>query len=70
MPKQKSNPTGRVCVDLFAEKKPLDQQAKSAGTTSTNLARILIRDGLVKLASGEFKVTAPALAATSEEAAQ
>lgn len=70
MPKQTSNPTGRVSVDLFAEKKELDRQAKEAGTTSTNLARIIIRDGLVKLASGEFKITSPTLAATNEEGAQ
>jgi len=66
MPKQKSNPTGRVSVDLFADKKELDRQAAAAGTTGTNLARILIRDGLAKLASGEFKITSPALAATVE----
>ena len=66
MSKQKNNPTGRVSVDLFAEKKTLDQQAKGAGTTGTNLARILIRDGLSKLASGEFKITGPSLAATTE----
>ena len=40
--------------------------ANDAGTTGTNLARILIRDGLAKLASGEFKITSPALAATVE----
>ena len=68
MPKQKSNPTGRVSVDLFADKKELDRQAKDAGTTGTNLARILIRDGLAKLASGEFKITSPALTATEEVA--
>lgn len=70
MPKQTSNPTGRVSVDLFDEKQKLDSQAKEAGTTGTNLARILIRDGLAKLASGEFKITAPTLAATNEEGAQ
>ena len=69
MTKQKSNPTGRVSVDLFADKKELDRQAKDAGTTGTNLARILIRDGLAKLASGEFKITSPALTATEEVAA-
>lgn len=63
MPKTKSNPTGRVSVDLFDDKKELDRQAKDAGTTGTNLARILIRDGLKKLASGEFKITAPSLEA-------
>ena len=68
MPKTKSNPTGRVSVDLFADKKELDRQAKDAGTTGTNLARILIRSGLIKLASGEFKITAPSLASTVEAA--
>jgi hypothetical protein len=62
MPKQKSNPTGRVSIDLFTDKKELDQTAKNAGTTGTNLARILIRDGLAKLASGEYKITTPSLA--------
>lgn len=68
MPKQKSNPTGRVCVDLFSEKKALDQQSKAAGTTSTNLARILIRDGLAKLATGEFRVSPASLATVEGEA--
>ena len=31
--------------------------ATKAGTTATNLARILIRDGLAKLATGEFTIT-------------
>ena len=67
MPKQKSNPTGRVSVDLFGDKKELDRLAKLIPTTGTNLARILIRDGLTKLASGEFKVTTPALTSTMED---
>ncbi len=62
MPKQKSNPTGRVSIDLFADKKILEQRARDAGTTGTNLARILIRDGLAKLATGDFKITSPVLA--------
>ena len=66
MPKQISNPTGRVSVDLFDDKKRLDRHAKTSGTTGTNLARILIRDGLAKLDSGEFRITTPALAATVE----
>ena len=61
MAKPKSNPTGRVSIDLFADKKDLDRQAKLAGTTGTNLARILIRDGLARLASGESVVTPAAL---------
>ena len=68
MPKHQSNPTGRVSVDLFADKKALDEQAKVAGTTGTNLARILIRDGLAKLATGEFKITSPVLASVEGDA--
>lgn len=68
MPKQKSNPTGRVSVDLLADKKDLDRHAKAAGTTGTNLARILIRDGLEKLESGEFRVTSPGISAKEEVA--
>jgi len=64
MAKRKSNPNGRVCVDLYEDKKTLDAQAGIAGTTPTNLTRILIRDGLAKLESGEFKVTSPMLATT------
>lgn len=66
MPKQKSNPTGTVTVNLFEDKNNLDRIAKDAGTSGTNLARILIRDGLAKLASGEFKITSPALTSTTE----
>ena len=68
MPKPISNPTGRVCVDLCAGKTDLDKHAAAAGTTGTNLARILIRDGLAKLTSGEVRVTMPALAPTEEVA--
>lgn len=38
--------------------------AAEAGTTATNLARILIRDGLAKLATGEFTISAPSLKQT------
>lgn len=66
MSKQATNPTGRVSVDLFDDKIRLENQASSNGTTGTNLARILIRDGLSKLESGEFKITTPGLAPTEE----
>jgi hypothetical protein len=56
MPKQTSNPSGTVTVNLFELKKQLAKQAKAAGTTGTNLARILIRDGLARLESGEVRV--------------
>jgi len=71
MAKTKSNPTGRVSVDLFDDKKRLDRHSKTTGTTGTNLARILIRHGLSKLDSGEFTITAPSLTPTeTTEAAQ
>ena len=59
IPKQSSNPNGRVSVDLLGDKKELEMMAAEAGTTATNLARILIRDGLAKLATGEFTISAP-----------
>lgn len=66
MPKQISNPTGRVSVDLFADKTELEELATASSTTGTNLARILIRDGLAKLRSGEFRITTPGLAPTED----
>lgn len=66
MSKPKTNPTGRVSVDLFEDKKSLDQQAKAAGTTGTNLARILIRAGLSKLSSGELMVKPQTLVPAEE----
>jgi len=66
MPKQTNNPNGRVSVDLCNDKNRLDHHAKASGTTATNVARILIRHGLSKLDSGEFKITAPTLASTVE----
>ena len=68
MPKTSSNPHGRVNVDLLDDKKALEQFAELAGTTPTNLARLLIRDGLEKLKSGKFRISTPSL--VSKEAAQ
>ena len=39
----------------------LHAEARKAGTTGTNLARILIRDGLAELASGKYRITSPAM---------
>jgi len=64
MPKQSSNPNGRVSIDLLGDKKELEMMAAEAGTTATNLARILIRDGLAKLATGGFTISAPTLKQT------
>lgn len=66
-PKPPTNPTGRVSVDLFDEKTRLDEFAKASLTTGTNLARILIRDGLDRMMSGKFRVTMPALVSVEGE---
>lgn len=63
---KKRNPNGRVSIDLFSDKPELDRQAASASTTCTALARILIRDGLGKLARGEVTLTPPSLTPTEE----
>jgi hypothetical protein len=52
-------PLENVTVYLPGDKQELDRLAKAAGTTGTNLARILIRDGLARLKSGEYKITSP-----------
>ena len=67
MAKKNTNPTGRVSVDLFNDKKELDRQAKASGTTTTNLMRIFARHCMAKMASGEFAVTQPDLAPTTAE---
>jgi hypothetical protein len=53
-----------ITVWLGTDLEPLHAEAEKGGTTPTNLARILIRDGLAKLASGEYKITSPAMPVT------
>jgi hypothetical protein len=48
-----------ITVWLGPDLEPLHAEAEKAGTTPPNIARILIRDGLAKLASGEYKITSP-----------
>jgi hypothetical protein len=48
-----------ITVWLGPDLEPLHAEAEKAGTTAPNIARILIRDGLAKLASGEYKITSP-----------
>jgi len=55
----KKTTTGEVSIYLAKEKPELDRHAKAAGTTATNLARILIRAGLERLDSGELRITGP-----------
>ena len=62
MSKPPTTKEGRVNVPLGDRKKGLTKQALKAGTTETNLARILLLDGLGRLESGEFTVTVPAIA--------
>lgn len=46
----------RVNVPIGAHKKTLRAEAKKAGTSETNLARLLILDGIARLVSGEFTI--------------
>jgi hypothetical protein len=48
-----------ITVWLTAEIEPLHAEATKAGTIAPNLARMFIRDGLERLASGEYKITSP-----------
>lgn len=52
---------GRVNVPLGEKKKALKTIAKKEGTTETNLARVLILDGLDRIQSGELKFRGPSL---------
>ena len=47
---------GRVNVPLGGKFKSLTFEATKAGTTKTNLARILILDGISRLQTGEFRI--------------
>lgn len=59
-----TNKEGRINVPLGDRDKGLAKQAEKAGTTKTNLARILLLDGLGRLESGEFTVTSPGIKPT------
>ena len=61
MAAKKANREGRVNVALGKREKELESQATLAGVTKTSLARILIIDGLEKLASGTAIVRGPSL---------
>ena len=54
---RKSATSETLAVYLPGDIEALRVEALKAGTTGTNLARLLIRDGLAKLASGESRVT-------------
>jgi len=59
--KLRKNSEGRVNVPVGTKKAALKREAAKIGTTETNLARILIMDGLARLISGEFVVKGPTL---------
>lgn len=52
---------GRVNVPLGGNLKHLGAEATRAGTTKTNLARILILDGISRLQAGESRIKPPSI---------
>jgi hypothetical protein len=57
---------GRVNVPLGKGKQELEALARKHGTTTSNLARVLIRDGIAKLASGEIQFCGPSVIPTTD----
>lgn len=51
---------------LGKAKTDLDKLAKKEGTTSTNLARVLILDGMQRIASGELRFRGPSIEPVEE----
>lgn len=67
MPRTKPrNAEGRVNAPLGKAKTDLDKLAKKEGTTSTNLARVLILDGMQRIASGELRFRGPSIEPVEE----
>ena len=56
---------GRVNVPLGSHKKTLANLAKKEGTSESNLARVLILDGLSRLKSGEIRFSGPTIEPTT-----
>ncbi len=64
MPKPKrpaKNAEGRVNVPIGPAKSELGKLARDNGTTESNLARVLLLDGIERLKSGEAKFSGPKL---------
>lgn len=59
---------GRVNVPLGKAKSDLKSLAGKSGTSESNLARVLILDGLARLKSGEIKFSGPSLADVNQTA--
>jgi hypothetical protein len=51
-----------VNVPLGGSKQKIRNLAKESSTTVSNLARVLILDGIERLESGEFKFRGPSIA--------
>lgn len=60
---------GRVNVPLGIRKGDLREIAAGEGTTESNLARVLILDGLDRIKSGEIRFRGPSLEIASSETA-
>lgn len=65
MSETKTTKEGRVNIALRESKKSLRAIAKKEGTTESNLARVLILDGLARLKSGELKFRGPSIEPTN-----
>ena len=58
---------GRVNVPLGDSKNDLKALAEREGTTESNLARVLILDGIQRINAGEMKFRGPSLEAVPTE---
>ena len=67
--KTRTNKEGRVNIPLGRHKARLRAIAKGAGTTETNVARVLILEGLAAIESGTAKFTGPTLLTETPTAA-
>lgn len=65
MSETKTTKEGRVNIALGESKKSLRAIAKKEGTTESNLARVLILDGIARLKSGELKFRGPSIEPTN-----
>ena len=61
MSAQRTKTEGRVNVPLGAAKIKLRKLAKESNTNESNLARVLIIDGIERMQSGEVKFQGPSI---------
>lgn len=55
------NTRNRISIDLGRLKPHLEKLAKKSDTSPTSLARLLVMDGIDRLASGDIEVNGPFL---------